>query len=162
MKKIIEKKINEVNLLAEKFKKAKTVIAFDYQGLTVSDLTELRKNLHKENCEISILKNNISRRASEQLGFKNFSKDLKGPKAIAISYENVVIAAKELSELAKKNDRVKIYSGIVEGVEVNNEYLTKLANIPPRQELLTILALGMLQPLRNLAVGINMLKEQKQ
>lgn len=160
--KAILKKQAEVKSLAEKLQKAKTVIAFDYHGLTVSDLTNLRKQIHKENCEITILKNNITRRAAENLGYKEFSKELTGPKALAISYDDIVVPAKALVEFAKKNKSLQIVTGIVEGTQVDKSYLEKLANIPPKDQLLTMLAVGMLAPLRQLGIGLNLLKEQKQ
>ena len=162
MKKAIEKKIDEVKSLSEKFKKARSIIAYDYQGLTVSDLTNLRKDLHKENCEISILKNNISKRASEELGYKDLAKELVGPKALAISYEDEIIAAKTLSEFSKQNDKIKLTAGVVAGQVINKEMITKLANIPPRDQLLTMLAVGLISPIRNITIGLNMLKEKQE
>ncbi len=160
MKKAIERKIDEVKTLSEKFKKAKSIIAFDYQGLTVSDLTNLRKDLHKENCEITILKNNISKRASEELGYKDLAKELVGPKALAIAYDDEIIAAKALSNFSKQNDKIKIAAGVVAGQVVDKEMIAKLANIPPREQLLTILACGLIAPVRNVTIGLNMLKEK--
>lgn len=162
MKKAIERKIDEVKTLSEKFKKAKSIIAFDYQGLTVSDLTNLRKDLHKENCEITILKNNISKRASEELGYKDLAKELVGPKALAIAYEDEIIAAKALSNFSKQNDKIKIAAGVVAGQVVDKEMIAKLANIPPREQLLTILACGLIAPVRNVTIGLNMLKEKQE
>ena len=160
--KAIEKKKESVKELAQKFEKAKTIIAFDYPGLTVFDLTNLRKNLHDKNCEIKIFKNNISKRAAESLGYKNFAKDFVGAKALAISYDDVVVGAKALSDYAKDNSKVVITSGVVENLEVDKAYIEKLANIPSKDVLLTQLAVGLLSPVRSLAIGLNMLKEIKE
>lgn len=162
MKKAIEIKNAQVLEISEKFKSAKSVVVFEYKGLTVADLTTLRKEIHNDGCEIKVVKNNISRRASNELGYKEFAKKLEGPNAIGIGYNDEVSLVKALSDFAKKNDNLKIKAGIINATEVDEEYLVKLASIPPRDELLTILAVGMMQPVRQLGIALKMLCDEKE
>ena len=148
-KEIILKKEQEVNAVVEKIAKSKSVVAFDYQGLTVEAFMQLRRNLLKNGCEICVLKNNISRRAAQAQGFNAFAETLKGPKAIAFSYEDEVAAARELATFAKENKQVILGAGIVDGKEVTVEEMSAIATLPSRDTLLT-----------QLAIGLNMLVEK--
>ena len=159
-KEIILKKEAEVNVVAEKIAKSKSIVAFDYQGLTVEAFMQLRRNLLKNGCEICVLKNNISRRAAQAQGFNVFAETLKGPKAIAFSYEDEVAAARELATFAKENKQVILGAGIVDGKEVTVEEMSAIATLPSRDTLLTQLAAGMLGTLTQLAIGLNMLVEK--
>src|SRR5690606_42128362 len=104
-------------------------------------------------------KNNITRRAALQAGFGELSETLVGPLAVAISYDDVVAPAKSVADFAKKNKTVVIRSGVIEGKVVGNVELNQLANLPSSDTLLTQLAAGLLMPVKELAVGLNMLTE---
>lgn len=160
-KEVILKKQEAVAGVVEKLQKAKAVVAFDYQGLTVESFMKLRRNLLKSGCEICVLKNNISRRAANECGYTNFANDLKGPKAICFSYDDIIAPAKELFAFAKENDKVKVASGIVNGDEYSYEQLEVLATLPSYETLLTQLAAGMLGTLTQLSIGLNMLTEEQ-
>lgn len=159
-KDIIIQKQNAVTETAKRIKDAKSVVAFDYQGLTVEQFQTLRRTLRKNGCEIAILKNNISRRASVEAGYSTFAESLKGPKAIAFSLEDEVSAAREIAEFAKTNTKVVLGCGIVDGKECNQAEMASIATLPSRETLLTQLAAGMLGTLTQLSIGLNMLTEK--
>ena len=159
-KEVILQKEEAVKAAAEKFAKAKSVVAFDYQGLTVEAFMQLRRNLLKNGCEICVLKNNISRRAATAQGYDTFASTLVGPKAIAFSYDDEVAAARELAEFAKTNEKVVLGAGVVDGKEVSVAEMAAIATLPSRETLLTQLAAGMLGTLTQLAIGLNMLVEK--
>lgn len=161
-KKIILKKQEDVNALAEKMKNAKTIVALDYIGLPVADFEQLRRELRKQGCEIKVYKNNIARRASELSGFAGFADAFVGPKAIAMSNDDVVAPAKVVNDFAKTHDKVKIQGGVIEGEVADSKKMIQLASIPSREVLLTQLAAGMLGTLRQLSIGLNMVAEQKE
>ncbi len=159
MKDIIVKKQEAVEVLSEKMKSAVSVVAFDYPGLTVESFTELRTKLREAGCEAKVYKNNIAKRASEKAGFQALSEIFTGPKAIAISYKDVVAPAKILSDFSKTNKQVVLTASIIEGIFLNQAQTLEVANIPSREVLLTQLAVGLLTPIRELAVGLNMISE---
>lgn len=160
MNKAIARKVKDVEILVEKLKTAKTVVMFEYAGLTVANFMSLRIDLHKQNIEVKVYKNNITRRAAEIAGLGSLNASLVGPLAVAISYDDVVAPAKSIADFAKKNKTVVIKSGVIEGEVVGNVELMALANLPSRETLLTQLAAGLLMPVKELAVGLNMLTEQ--
>jgi large subunit ribosomal protein L10 len=161
-KAILERKVEAVRELTEKLGRATTVVAFDYPGLTVEAFTKLRHQLREAGCDVTVYKNNISRRASIAAGYGELAETLAGAKALAISYSDVVAPAKIVFEFAKDNKVVTIGSGIVEGKVVGVDAINELATMPSRETLLTMLAVGMLTPLRELAVGLDMISNPQE
>ena len=159
-KAILARKQADVEVLAEKFRMAKTVVVFEYAGLSVFDFTKLRTLLRKDNVEVKVYKNNITRRAATVAGFEALTSSLTGPLAVAVSYDDVVAPAKTIFEFAKTSKTVVIRSGVIEGSVVADDAIISLANLPSRETLLTQLAAGLLTPVRELAVGLNMLTEE--
>lgn len=160
MRNAIKRKQEAVENLSSKLKNAVSAVAFDYPGLTVAEFTELRTQLREAGCEAKVYKNNIARRAAIEAGFKDFSDVFTGPKAIAISPNDAVAPAKILNDFAKTHDQVVLYASIVEGAFMDVEQTKILANIPSREVLLTQLAVGLLTPIRELAIGLNMISEE--
>lgn len=156
----IERKAEAVRELTDKLGRATTVVAFDYPGLTVEQFTKLRGQLREANCEVTVYKNNITRRASIAAGYEALADTFVGPKALAISYDDVVAPAKIVYEFAKENKVVQLASGIVEGKFADLDMLNELATLPSRETMLTMLAVGMLTPIRELAIGLNMISEE--
>lgn len=159
MKEAIKVKQQQVSEIAEKIQKSTAVIAFRYQGLTVDKFMQLRRNLRANGCEVSVIKNNISRRAAQESGYESFTDALSGPVALVFSASDSVAPAKELFKF--DSDKVEVLKGIVDGDVFSFDDLKKLSELPPYEVLLTQLAAGMLGTLRNLAVGLNMLVEKE-
>lgn len=158
-KSVIERKAELVEELSEKFKNAATVVAFNYPGLTVDQFTKLRNQLREADCEIKVYKNNISRRASIAAGFDALADAFVGPKAIAMSSVDVVAPAKIVYEFAKESKIITIEAGVIEGNVATVEEINALAQLPSREGMLTQLAVGLLTPVRELAIGLNMIEK---
>lgn len=156
--KIIEKKTEKVNEIASKVKEATSVIFFDYQGLEVCDITELRKSLKAVDAELKVYKNSLTKRAMDELEF-DLGDNLTGPNAITFS-TNLVEPIKVLTEFAKKNTALEVKVGIIEGEVKGIEVLNELATIPSREGLLTMLAGGMLATVKDLSISLHMLGEK--
>lgn len=98
--KIIEQKQSVVSEIKDKFDNAKSVVLFDYRGLTVSEVTELRRALRESNSDYKVYKNTLTRRATEGLNLDSF---LEGPTAISFS-EDELAPVKILSDFAKSHE----------------------------------------------------------
>ena len=126
--------------------------------MTVADLSKLRTELRKSNSEIKIFKNTYVKRALDELKI-NIDDFLEGPNAIVFGAE-LLEPIKVISKFAKDNQnleiRVGIISGDVAGLDVINEY----ASIPSMEGLLTMLAGGMMEHVRNLSISLNLYAEQ--
>jgi len=160
-KQVILNKIATVEGLKEKLLSAKTVVIFQYAGLSVDSFTSLRNQLRKENVEVTVYKNNITRRAAQSANFEGLVDTLVGPLAVAISYSDVVAPAKIIFEFAKDNKVVELKTGIIEGKVATLAQIQAVATLPSRETLLTQLAAGLLSPVRDIAVGLNLLVEQQ-
>lgn len=157
--KAIERKKAEVDALATKMQEASSVVIADYQGLTVDQVTKLRTALFENDCEFKVIKNNIIRRAAEKAGYEKLLESVTGPNAVAFSYEDSVSAAKVIHDFAEENEKLDLKVGVVDGDYMDNARINKIATIPTREELLTMFAGGLIQPIRNIAIAINMHKE---
>ena len=159
--KIIELKIQEVKKIAEKMSSAKSVVIAEYRGLTVGKTEELRKQLREEGCELLVIKNNISRRAAESVGYSDLTSDLKGPNGVVFAFEESVSAAKVLYNFAKKNPKLKIKSGFVDGDYYGQAQIKEIAVLPSKDMLLAMLASQLYAPLRDLSVGLDLLTKKE-
>ena len=101
MSKVIETKQQVVTEIADKLRASKSTIVVDYRGLTVSEATELRKQLREAGVEFKVYKNSLTRRAAESAEMAELNEFLTGSNAIAFSNEDVVAPAKVLNDFAK-------------------------------------------------------------
>ncbi len=157
-KAIIEKKEQAVSEIAAKIEESSSVIIVQYKGLGMKDMTELRKELVAENVEFKVLKNNLVRRAAQSLGKDYLLEHLDGANAFAFS-SNIVEPAKVLAKYAKEFSFFEIKGGVVEGEYADVHAINELASIPGMEGLLGMLAGGLISPLKDIAIGLNMLVE---
>ena len=163
MKEVILKKQEEVKAVTEKMKNSAAIVAFKYQGLTVEAFQNLRREMRKNGCEISVIKNNISSRAAKECGYDGFTDALVGPVAIAFAESDVVAPAKVLfKQLSQENNKIEVLKGVVDGDVFSFDQLKELSVLPSYETLLTQLAAGMLGTLSQLSIGLNMLVEKGQ
>lgn len=161
MSRAIEAKKVRVEEITEKFQTAATAVVVDYRGLSVSQVTELRKQLREAGVEFKVYKNTMTRRAVEVAGLEGLNESLTGPNAIAFSTEDVVAPAKILNDFAKKNEHLEIKAGVIEGTIATAEDIKALAELPSREGLLSMLLSVLQAPMRNFAVVTKAVAEQK-
>ncbi|NLO96503.1 MAG: 50S ribosomal protein L10 [Peptococcaceae bacterium] len=145
----LEEKQKIVEEIKQKFQNSNGVILADYRGLTVSQVTSLRKELREAGVEYKVLKNTMVRRAAAEIGLQGLDQFLEGPTAIAFSADPVT-PAKILSEYSKNNKDLKIKAGVVEGKIIDPERVKDLANLPSREVLLSQVLAGLQAPLQGL------------
>lgn len=161
MKEVLLQKQKEVAEVSEKMKSSASVVAFKYQGLTVEAFQNLRKSMRELGCEISVIKNNISRRAAKECGY-DLDDALVGPIALAFSKDDLVAPSKVLFKVADENNKIEVVKGVVDGDVYSFDQLKTLSQLPSYETLLTQLAAGMLGTLSQLSIGLNMLVEKGQ
>ncbi len=158
--KIIEAKKEVVSEIEKNIKDSETVILFQYQGLTVSELSELRKKLRETDATVKVYKNTLLKRALDNLNI-NFEGFLEGPNAILFG-KNLLEPIKAISEFAKNHDKLTIRVGIISGNVADLNTINEYASIPSRDGLLTMLAAGMMEHVRNLSIALNLYAEGKE
>ncbi|WP_203364259.1 50S ribosomal protein L10 [Bacillus sp. REN10] len=162
MSSVIEQKKQLVTEIAEKFKNSATTVVVDYRGLTVGEVTELRKQLREAGVEFKVFKNTLTRRAAEMAEISGLEESLTGPNAIAFSAEDVIAPAKILNEFAKKHEALEIKAGVLEGNVMSVEEVKALAELPSREGLLSMLLSVLQAPMRNFALATKAVAEQKE
>jgi large subunit ribosomal protein L10 len=156
---IRQQKVEQVSELVQRIQSSKSMIVADYLGLSVDQMTNLRRKLYDAGCEIEVIKNNITRRAVQETGFSQLESDLVGPNAIAFSKDDAIAAAKILYDFAKTADALELKAGIIDGKYAPLEELLIYAQLPSRETLLTQVAAGLLGNLRNLAIALQLFNE---
>ena len=162
MSTILETKQAVVNEITDKLKTAASVVVVDYRGLNVGQVTELRKQLRDAGIDFKVYKNSMTRRAAEAAGLEGLNEHLTGPNAIAFSTEDVVAPAKILNDFAKKNDKLEIKAGVIEGHIASEEEVKALATLPSRDGLLSMLLSVLQAPMRNFALATKAVADQKE
>lgn len=162
MNSTIEQKKQIAVEIADKLKASKSTIVVDYLGLTVAEVTELRKQLREAGVEFKVYKNTLTRRAAETAGITGLNEALTGPNAIAFSNEDVVAPAKILNSFAKDHEALEIKLGVIEGNVASVEEIKALAELPSREGLLSMLLSVLQAPIRNLALATKAVADQKE
>jgi large subunit ribosomal protein L10 len=159
---VLELKKQVVSDIAAKLRDSKASVVVDYRGLTVIELTELRKQLRDAGVEFKVYKNSLTRRATAELELTALNDQLVGPTAIAFSNEDVIAPAKIINEFAKKHQALEIKAGVIEGRVASLEEVKALAELPSREGLLSMLANVLQAPIRGLALAAKAVSEQKE
>lgn len=160
-KEVLSQKQTAVAELTEKFKNSGSAVVVEYRGLSVAEVTELRRSLRAENVEYRVLKNTLSSRAAEAAGYAELNDALTGPNAIAFS-EDAVAPARVLAKFAKTHDKLVLKAGVVEGSVLDVAHLSEIANLPNRDGMISML-LGCLQsPVRDFACVIKAVADSKE
>ncbi len=157
---ILESKKQVVAEISEKLKASVSSVVVEYRGLTVAEVTELRRELRKEGIEIKVYKNSYAQRAAADLGYEALNEALTGPNAIAFG-NDAVAPSRILAKFAKKHKALILKGALVEGKVVGVDTVTTLATLPNRDGMISMI-LGMFQsPVRNFAYALSQVAEKK-
>ena len=147
-----DKNVKNVKLLTEKMSKAKSMYFTDYLGLDVTDITKLRKEFFANDVEFMVVKNTLLKIASENNKI-SLSEDLfLGSTAVAISYEEPVVAAKIIKNFNKDHDLPSVKGILFEGDYLPAEEFNKIASLPSKEESIAKFAMMIKSPMQNLAM----------
>ena len=154
----LKAKNETVKKITEAIKNSESVILVSYQGLTVSDLSELRIELRKSGSELRVFKNTLVKRALDDLKI-DLDDFLEGPNAIVFG-KDLLEPIKAISNFAKEHENLEIRVGIISGEVADVNVINEYASIPSMEGLLTMLARGMMEHVSNLAIGLNLYAEK--
>ena len=158
--KIIEQKAAVVSEIKEKFENAKSVVVFDYRGLSVAEVNDLRRKLREAGADYKVYKNTLTKRALDELKI-DMSEHLAGPSAVSFGTDELSIV-KALNDFAREHDALELKAGIVEGKVATCEDLKRYAAIPSRDTLLTQLAAGLMGTVRDLSICLDLYAREKE
>jgi len=139
-----EEKKEVVRELAQKLSGCDIAITTDYRGLSVAEMTELRRRLRQEGIEYRVIKNTLARFAAEQARKEGLTSIIEGPTAIAFCHGDVAAPAKALVDYIRSSkSELKIRGGLLDRRVLSAAEVTTLANLPSKEELVAKLLSGM-------------------
>lgn len=157
--KVLEAKKAQVSEIAEALKAAQTGILVDYRGLSVAEDTELRNELRKAGVTYFVAKNTLIGLAAKDAGIDGLEEALHGPTALAVSAEDAVAPAKVLADYAKKNDKLEIKAGFMDGAVMSMDEIKTLASTPSFETLIAKMMGSLNAPVSGLVRLLNTIVE---
>ena len=158
--KILSQKQLVIDEIKDRAQNAKTIVLFDYRGITDSESKELRTKLREAGADYKVYKNTLMTRAFNDLGI-DLNDGLTGPSALAYS-DDQIAPIKVLSDFAKDHEALVLKVGIVDGEHADQAKLAEYAKLPSREQLLTMLAGGMIGIVRDLSICLDLYSQQKE
>lgn len=159
---VLNAKQAQVDDMADKMSRAESVIIVDYLGLSVAQVTDLRRQLHDADVEMKVVKNSILQRAAKKAGYDELDNTFAGPTAVAFSYEDPIVAAKIIAKFAKTADVLEIKGGMIEGKVQTLDKINEYAHMPSHDELLATLASMLQSPVRKFAYAVKAIAEKQE
>lgn len=140
-----EKLVEEVTA---KIKDSKSLVFVDYRGLTVEEMTEVRRELRKKGISLKVMKQTLFKRAAQEVGAEiDFDAIKNHPVAIAFGNDEVE-PAKVINDFAKKNEKLEMVGGALNGKSITMAELKALASMPSREEMYAKVVGSLASPLR--------------
>ncbi len=134
---------------------AHSAVMAEYRGISVTDLTELRAQARNSGVYLRVVKNSLAKRAVQGTEFECMQEGMSGPLIFAFSQEDPGSAARLLRDFAKENDKLVITMAAVGGQKIEAGDIGKLANLPTRDEAISLLMSVMQAPIVKFARTLN-------
>ena len=151
MSKIRPAKIATVDEVKTKVDATTTAVVTEYRGLTVAEISNIRRQLRTLGADYKVFKNTLVRRAVQGTGVEPISEFLEGPTAIAFVDGDISAVAKALRDLAKASPKLILKGGVLDGKALSPKDIGALADLPSRDVLLAQFAGALASPLRTMA-----------
>ena len=149
-----------VSEICDKIKNSQSTLVCEYRGLSVAEVTELRRNLRAEDVEFKVYKNTMFERACDESGFEDLKDALTGPNAFAFS-SDATAPARVLAKFAKKHNALVLKKGIVEGKVVDENTIKELSSLPNREGMLSMLLSCLQSPVSSFARVVKAVADAK-
>lgn len=151
----LEDKKKIVSEVAAVASDAHSVVAAEYHGLTVGEMTELRVKARESGVYLRVVKNNLAKLALADTEFSCMSEGFVGPLVLAFSQEDPGSAARVLKDFAKEHNKLEVKMLSVGGELLAASEIDRLAKLPTRDQALAILAGTLRAPVEKLARTLN-------
>ena len=157
---VLSQKQAQVTEISDKIKNSDSTVVCEYRGLSVAEVTELRRILREEDVELKVYKNTMFERACDDCGFAELKDVLTGPNAFAFS-KDATAPARVLAKFAKKHKALVLKSGIVEGKVVDDATIKELSLLPNRDGMLSMLLSCLQSPVSSFARVVKAVADAK-
>jgi large subunit ribosomal protein L10 len=153
-KKLQTYKVEAVGAAKDLLKDYQDFIFTDYRGLTVAQISGLRKQLRAKNCKLKVVKNNYTQLAFEELKVESAADFLKGPTAVALAKEDTNEVAKILFTFAKEVPALQIKGGILANERYDGVKLEAFSKLPGKKQLIAMLMSAINGPVQKIAATL--------
>lgn len=150
-----QRKIEAVSDLSEKLQRTQVTLVADYRGLTVADITELRKKLREADAELIVAKNTLTLRAAQETGHAAIEPLLAGPTALAFAYSDAQKAAKAINEFNRGPKKLTVRGGLLGTSLLSGDVLDQVSKMPTRQQVLAEVLGGIVAPVSGVVGVLN-------
>lgn len=157
---ILDQKQAVIDEITGKFEAAVSSVVVEYRGLSVAEVTELRRALREEEVELKVYKNSMAQRACENAGFGELKDQLTGPNAIAFG-KDAVAPARVLAKFAKKHKALILKGAVVEGKVVGLDTVQELSSLPNKDGMLSMLLSCLQSPVTSFALAVKAVSDAK-
>ncbi|HIW70034.1 MAG TPA: 50S ribosomal protein L10 [Candidatus Limosilactobacillus merdipullorum] len=157
----IAKKAEIVKQTTDLLNNAESAIVVDYRGLSVAEITDLRKQLRDADVHMHVIKNKVLDRAVEGTDYEDLKDTFVGPTAVAFSDEDPIAPAKILKKFADDHDQLTIKGGFIEKEVKTLDEINTFATMPSRDELLSMLASALSDPMRKIARAVKAVADKE-
>lgn len=149
------RKVEMVAELTDKLSRTQLALVADYRGLTVADITNLRKQLREVNAELVVAKNTLTLIAARSTGFAGLESLLSGPTAVTFAYGDIAKTAKVINDFNKGPKKLVVRGGMLGGALLGDQALDQVASLPSREQLLAQIVGGVNAPVAGVVGVIN-------
>lgn len=150
-----------VEEIQNKLKENDSTVVCEYRGLTVEEVSQLRRALRSENVELKVYKNTMVHRAADACGYEQLKDTLNGPNAFAFS-KDATAPARVLAKFAKKHEALVLKGGIVEGKVVDLDTIKELSTLPNRDGMISMLLSCLVSPISSFARAVKAVADSKE
>ena len=148
-------KTDTVEALRRTIDAQKGTVVAEFTGLTVAEMTSLRKKLRDVGAEFKVVKNTMIKLAAKDTDFGKLEEFFTGPTALAVTHGDPVALAKAMKDFVAGSQKIRLKAGILEGKVLGVKDVESLAEVPPREVLLSRLAGGLMSPVTRLVRALS-------
>ena len=130
-------------------------VVASFRGMTVAEMTALRKKLRESKAEFRVVKNTMIRLAAQGTPFQNLNEHFKGPTAVAFTHGDPVALARAMKEFSTGSPKITLRAGYLDGRVLSAKEVLTLADVPSREVLLSRLAGALSSPITRLAQALS-------
>lgn len=156
---VLKQKEVVVSHVKDLVKENSGVVVCEYRGLTVAEMSSLKRDLAKLDAHCCVFKNSLVHRATEEV--KDFDNLLSGPNMFVFLKDPTNGSLKSLTKFAKRNENLKIKGGLIDNQVKDDAYIKVLANLPSKEGLVSMLLSVLQAPMRNLAYSLDQVASKK-
>jgi large subunit ribosomal protein L10 len=150
-----QRKIDTIADLSDKLTRTQLALVTDYRGLTVAEISDLRKKLRETGAELIVAKNTLTLRAAKETGYDALEPLLSGPTALAFAYDDVSRTAKAINDFNKGPKKLVVRGGLLGKSLLGGNVLDQVASLPTRDQVLAQIVGGVSSPVSGVVGVIN-------